>query len=261
MKSSILTLCMLCICLFPIYGQNDVKTQTYAIKKSADYLYGEAAGDDETACYEIAKEKLLTKISAFIQQQSDSASVDAYMINNIKSKTKKLTYARSIRIKVVCVYVEKKDIIPLYKTEVAEVESDTLVEIPVEISVEIPILQQNSDSVMRNIIADSSSVAALSLENMDYTKREKEVLAEVLSLKTYNDIYQYLNGEKNTHYDVRFKLVKHEDAAGCFWLIFDTSQKLVAAFDKQRIVNLLDVNGEKWTYYSRHPKMWIQIIE
>lgn len=190
MKSSILALCMLCICLFPIYGQNDVKTQTYEIKKSADYLYGEAAGDDETACYEIAKEKLLAKVSAFIQQQSDGASVDAYMINNIKSKTKKLTYARSIRIKVVCVYVEKKDIVPLYKTEVAEVESDTLVETPVEMPVEMPVLQQNSDSVIevKNNIADSSSVAAPSLENMDYTKREKEVLAEVLSLKTYNDI-------------------------------------------------------------------------
>ena len=46
----------------PLQAQDDAKKKSIQIKKNSEYIYGEAAGEDEDVCYEIAREKLMEKI-------------------------------------------------------------------------------------------------------------------------------------------------------------------------------------------------------
>ena len=278
---------MAIVCCLSGYAQQDAYKQAIAIKKNSDYIYGEASGDDEEACYEMAREKLLTKVQNFVSNQPELSSADGFVVDNIKSKTKKLTYERSIQIKVVCVYVHKKDILPLYKsknqekeeapvivedkTEQPKVEEQKIVLVPKQ-EVEVPKARQVKDKIQQeelvSVIEDITLVEAekeVTVERvvpeLTYTSRVNEILGTVLKMTNYEDIYNYLDNEKNTRYDIRFKLVKQEFVEDCFWLIFNPSRELIAAFDKKRVTNLMDAEGKGWESYKNYPKMWIHIYE
>lgn len=104
---------------FVVAGAQEVtpKQKVLSVKKSKDYIYGEATGDNEDDCYAIAKEKLLAKVKEYIATDPELSQADGVIIDNVSHKTKKLTYERSLSIKVVCLYVSKKDILPLHKSK------------------------------------------------------------------------------------------------------------------------------------------------
>lgn len=291
MKTKLFIILVLCLCSYSVVlaqQENNVRTQANAIKKNSDYIYGEAAGDNEDVCYEMAKEKLLLKVQNFIDNQPDLSSADAVIIDNIQSKTKKLTYERSIQIKVVCVYVHKSDISPLYKSENIVIEKT--IEVPKEETdvkeeeVKVVTQQEKEEKIVieskeevvesvdelnkENSLLENSTPVVVNVSPIDnniekpliYSQRENEILTAILKMKQYKEIYDYLEKEKTTRYDVRFKLVKEADVNDCFWLIFDSKKNLVAIFDKKYSV-IKGINDKTWEYYKNYPKMWIYVYE
>ena len=282
MRNNLFILFALCLsfCYNTFAQQENVsRTQANAIKKNSDYIYGEAAGDDENICYEMAKEKLLSKVQSFVDNHPDLSAADAFIIDNIQSKTKKLTYERSIQIKVVCVYVHKSDILPLYKSEsiVVEKTMEKPIEKPILKEEEIKVISQKSTNA--NMVLESkeeaesyvdecftSDLGGVSFKNnniektLKYSQRENEIISAILKMKKYEEIYNFLEKEKNYRYDVRFRLVKEDNVENCFWLIFDSDRNLIAIFDKEYSV-IKDVNNKNWDGYKKYPKMWVYVYQ
>lgn len=296
MKNRIIIALFLCLsfCYDGVAQQDNVRTQANAIKKNSDYIYGESAGDNEEECYEMAKEKLLSKVQSFIANQSELSTADAVIVDNIQSKTKKLTYERSIQIKVVCVYVHKSDILPMYKSKTnvlvkanvkpaektiekeeeanvvyqQEEVKNVVLESKEEV-IELELVEEKIKDNKNNTVQEKTNPqikTEFSVDNsniekpLTYSKRENEIISAILKMKQYNEIFDFLEKEKNTRYDIRFKLVKEIDVEDCFWLVFNPDRKLIAVFDKEHSV-IQGSKDKRWDSYKNYPKMWIYVYE
>lgn len=114
-SSSILFCLALFTCQIHAQTADDLKRQMNNIKKNTDFIYGQAAGEDEDVTYNIAYEMFLQKVRSYIQTDSVLKDAEAVLLPTIKSKVKKISFERHINSKVVCLYVNKKDLQPLYK--------------------------------------------------------------------------------------------------------------------------------------------------
>lgn len=277
--TTLITIILMLAVSAPLQAQDDAKKKSIQIKKNSEYIYGEAAGEDEDVCYEIAREKLMEKIKKHLQENGGETNIDAFIIENLQSKTHKLTYERTLQIKVVCLYVHKNDIIPIYSVDEKK-ETDTTVKIietadtakrtkestaeekKEEPLKETPIEIIAEENPVNPVKAETNIETAkkIKTDNPTYTAREKEILDNILGMSNYKEIQQYLDKEKNTSYDIKYRLVKKDDVKDCFWLIFNASQELIAAFDKE-LKNIMSTETKTWEDYAKYPKMWIIIYK
>lgn len=115
---------------------DEAKVQALKVKKNVDYIYGEASGDSEEGLYEAAHDVLVNRIQNFVATQNDMGEADGFLVENIQKKCKRISYTRNLKTYVVCLYVKKSDIQPLYRNKNSETDvepetEDTADEVPV----------------------------------------------------------------------------------------------------------------------------------
>ena len=107
MKAKIIFLLAYFLGVFACYSNaqsvDELKKQVNTIKKSSDYIYGQAAGEDETVTYKIAYETFLQKVKTYIQNNPALKDAEAVLLPTINSKVKKISFERYINSKVVSV--------------------------------------------------------------------------------------------------------------------------------------------------------------
>ena len=259
---------------------DDGRTEMLRVKKDSQYIYGEGTGETEEQCYEIAWDKLLTKIKDYIASQLELGDADGFLLNNVKQKTKTVSYNRTINIKVMCIYVKKSDITPLYQTGSLNrpvVVADTS---STHITIEIREQEQAQDTVQVSTqiqerqaheIPTVEQTQPVQIEaspnaSADLTKyctaKEISLIQALLQIKTYDQVKLVLQNRKSESSDVVYRLVKNiPNVSDCYWIVFDNARMVVAVLDKSGSINLLNGSADSIDNYSSSPKLWLQVIE
>lgn len=282
MKKALLILLSIIVC-FPSVAQNtdENKSKVLSIKKSKEYIYGEGTGENEDDCYAIAKEKLMDKVKTYIANDPELSKADGVVIDNVKNKTKKLTYERTLSIKVVCLYVKKSDIIPIYNSSTnsdnADSGTSTTEKVPT-ISIIPPKTakkdkekkkeekeEKKTESAEQVMIQNPSTVTTLETIvelKGNYTNSERNLLEKLIVLKKYNEVKNFLSAYKENSRNILYRLEKSGFAMReCYWVVFDKNQNVIAILNKDKNVNILTNSSVSSSTYNNYPKYWIQIYE
>ena len=90
--------------------------QVNSIKRNrTEYIFGESTGSTEEEAYELANEKFMSNLQNYIESMPELKDAFAVMMPTINKSIKKISFDRRVNVKVVCLYINKADIKPLYK--------------------------------------------------------------------------------------------------------------------------------------------------
>jgi hypothetical protein len=285
MKTKLIFMFVLLICPCSFQAQNqDSQKEVIAIKKdSKKYIYGEGTGQNEEDAYAIAKERLLFNVKRYVASDSELSTANGIVLDKIQSKTKKLTYENDFSFKVVCLYINKNDIIPLFvsNSNIKENEksnddeqnkianNDNQEKVDKNSTHEKMHVLSNSKKEKQKILKSSvepltDSDNSYNIKDTEYTKnmteREKVIIGNVSKLKSYSEIKEYLSFQKSNNNDIQFGLVRMALMRNhCYWLILTTDKKLIAIIDPNISINLLDKTKVEISDYKDNPKLWLQI--
>lgn len=267
---------MLIVCPYFCHAQNqENQREVLVIKKdSKKYVYGEGTGQNEKDAYNIAKERLLFNVKRFVASNPNLNAANGIVLDKIQSKTKKLTYEGDFSFKVVCLYIKKDDIVPLFLNI-----NGNMVDTEGQVEVKIGCAGKKSGEIIQNIPLSSSqsqkedtifesSDGNLSLADatdssgirQKMNKREKEIMNKISKMKTYFEIKEYLLSQKSNNHDIQFGLVQMALMRNhCYWLILTRDKKLIAIIDPNISINMLDNTKVVLSDYKNNPKIWLQI--
>ena len=255
---------------------DELKKQVNTIKKSSDYIYGQAAGEDETVTYKIAYETFLQKVKTYIQNNPALKDAEAVLLPTINSKVKKISFERYINSKVVCLYINKKDIVPLYKDNIIAV-NDKEFSNSLQITKDTVFTEKVSFAEKSNSIkADLNSNQGVEISDVSEEKIESLVskveyaisitdektsllLTDISNAGNFDAINGILQQRKTEHHDIMFKPTMDFNINNAFWAIFDRTKKLIALLDKEKRTDLLTNTPIDISTYKDKPKIWIQI--
>lgn len=280
MKAKIIFLLAYFLGVFACYSNaqsvDELKKQVNTIKKSSDYIYGQAAGEDETVTYKIAYETFLQKVKTYIQNNPALKDAEAVLLPTINSKVKKISFERYINSKVVCLYINKKDIVPLYKDNIIAV-NDKEFSNSLQITKDTVFTEKVSFAEKSNSIkADLNSNQGVEISDVSEEKIESLVskveyaisitdektsllLTDISNAGNFDAINGILQQRKTEHHDIMFKPTMDFNINNAFWAIFDRTKKLIALLDKEKRTDLLTNTPIDISTYKDKPKIWIQI--
>lgn len=269
------------ICQLNAQDVDDLKKQMNNIKRSSEYIYGQAAGENEETCYDIAYESFIQKFKEYIQNDSILKDAEAVIMPTLKSKVKKISFERYIDSKVVCLYVSKKDIMPLYKKDIVpihDVKPDTLPQrdnaiIVSEMTTKNTLcLSANSiDSIATIEIPDQKVINFQNSETYSEdpvfseikivvtNDKASSLLSEIANAKNYDAIKKVLELRKSSEHDVMFKPTMDFYAPNAYWAIFDKTKRLIALLNKEKEIDLISSRKIDFNTFADKPKIWIQI--
>lgn len=280
MKAKIIFLLAYFLGVFACYSNaqsvDELKKQVNTIKKSSDYIYGQAAGEDETVTYKIAYETFLQKVKTYIQNNPALKDAEAVLLPTINSKVKKISFERYINSKVVCLYINKKDIVPLYKDNIIAVNdkefSNSLQITKDTVFTEKVSFAEKSNSIKADLnsnqgveISDVSEEKIESLvSKVEYAisitdEKTSQLLTDISNAGNFDAINGILQQRKTEHHDIMFKPTMDFNINNAFWAIFDRTKKLIALLDKEKRTDLLTNTPIDISTYKDKPKIWIQI--
>lgn len=280
MKEKIIFLLAHFLGVFACYSNaqsvDELKKQVNTIKKSSDYIYGQAAGEDETVTYKIAYETFLQKVKTYIQNNPALKDAEAVLLPTINSKVKKISFERYINSKVVCLYINKKDIVPLYKDNIIAVNdkefSNSLQITKDTVFTEKVSFAEKSNSIKADLnsnqgveISDVSEEKIESLvSKVEYAisiidEKTSQLLTDISNAGNFDAINGILQQRKTEHHDIMFKPTMDFNINNAFWAIFDRTKKLIALLDKEKRTDLLTNTPIDISTYKDKPKIWIQI--
>lgn len=267
MRNAIVILMSVFICLTSeAQDANEDKSKVLTIKKSKEYIYGEGTGENEEDCYAIAKEKLMDKVKAYIAKDPELSKADGVVIENVKNKTKKLTYERTLRIKVVCLYVKKSDIYPIYRSDSLTDSEKQLQDDRDTQTISIISTKKNEEeetSQTETVDTETTSNPPITKEIIgNYSETEHDLLQKLIPLKKFQEVKSLLAAYKESNRNILYRLEKSGfNMRECFWVVFDKEQNVVALLDKEKTFNILNNSSVSPDTYYNNPKYWIQIYE
>ena len=280
MKAKIIFLLAHFLGVFACYSNaqsvDELKKQVNTIKKSSDYIYGQAAGEDETVTYKIAYETFLQKVKTYIQNNPALKDAEAVLLPTINSKVKKISFERYINSKVVCLYINKKDIVPLYKDNIIavndkefsnslQITNDTVFTEKVSFAEKSNSIKADLNSNQGVEISDVSEEKIESLvSKVEYAisitdEKTSLLLTDISNAGNFDAINGILQQRKTEHHDIMFKPTMDFNINNAFWAIFDRTKKLIALLDKEKRTDLLTNTPIDISTYKDKPKIWIQI--
>ena len=280
MKEKIIFLLAHFLGVFACYSNaqsvDELKKQVNTIKKSSDYIYGQAAGEDETVTYKIAYETFLQKVKTYIQNNPALKDAEAVLLPTINSKVKKISFERYINSKVVCLYINKKDIVPLYKDNIIavndkefsnslQITNDTVFTEKVSFAEKSNSIKADLNSNQGVEISDVSEEKIESLvSKVEYAisitdEKTSLLLTDISNAGNFDAINGILQQRKTEHHDIMFKPTMDFNINNAFWAIFDRTKKLIALLDKEKRTDLLTNTPIDISTYKDKPKIWIQI--
>ena len=282
------------------FAQDDIKKEVNNIKKNSEYIWGEASGEDEEMGYELAHDKFITKLKAYIASNPELSKAEGVILPKIEQSEQKLVFNRTLEITVVCVYIKKDDLIPLYRqnskdddlTILAPKESkinektkplidqqtkggDIPTEKVFQLVNERTIKQESQEVVTQDLIVSKpekkEAVPAIStpvqqnnpqnLFSTNVGNKAKTILADLSSQGNYNNNIKYLNDRKTAEHDIMFKGYKTFTNNEGYWLIYDKNRNLVAILDSAKQTDLLSNMKVSAIDYANSPKVWLYIYE
>lgn len=285
MRHALALFLLLCFAPFtrPVCAQtvDELKRQVNSIKKSSDFIYGQAAGEDEQVAYDIAYELFQQKVKAYVQADSVLKNAEAVLLPTIKSRVKKISFERHINSRVVCLYVSKKDIQPLYKENIIPIAPpapDTLA-LPKEAVDTIaskPAPAADSLALPKELPDTAARMPAQRVEEKDALPAERQsepadtvivvkdakasaLLTEVARAGVFDEIKRLLEKRKQSAHDIMFGATMRFAVQNAYWAVFDKNKTLIALLDPQRRTDLLTDSAVSASAYAAAPKIWIQI--
>jgi hypothetical protein len=216
----------------------------------------------------------LFNVKRFVASNPNLSAANGIVLDKIQSKTKKLTYEGDFSFKVVCLYIKKDDILPLFLNKNGRmVNTEGQAEVKIgceeknagEIIQNIPLstsLSQKKDSISestdRNLSIEDETDSSGITQKMN--TREMEIMNKISKMKTYFEIKEYLLSRKSNNNDIQFGLVQMALMKNhCYWLILTRDKKLIAIIDPNISVNMLNNMKVALSDYKNNPKIWLQI--
>lgn len=269
------------VCQLNAQDVDDLKKQMNNIKRSSEFIYGQAAGENEETCYEIAYESFMQKFKEYIQNDSILKDAEAVIMPSLKSKVKKISFERYIDSKVVCLYVSKKDIMPLYKKDIVsihDIKTDTLQQrnnttIVLEMTATdtLCISSNPIDSITTVVTSEhevvnspnretnSESLSFIGTKIVVTDEKAFSLLNEIANAKNFDAIKKILEQRKSSEHDVMFKPTMNFSAQNAYWAIFDKTKMLIALLNKEKTIDLISNHNVDYSMFADKPKIWIQI--
>lgn len=169
------------------------KEEANNIKKNEEILYGEAVGGTIEEAYDAAFQDLMATINDYRVDNPNMISADGVLIQNIKSKAKKIVYMKNVKTQAVCVYVNIKDISPLYATSDASFKGNNTIIIlneedkqvkEKEDSPPITSTEKPSDIIPETNKAKSSTQKSITIEQEKKKEIETNTSQDSVGLET-----------------------------------------------------------------------------
>ena len=177
---------------------------------------------------------------------------------------------------MVCLYINKKDIVPLYKDNIIAVNdkefSNSLQITKDTVFTEKVSFAEKSNSIKADLnsnqgveISDVSEEKIESLvSKVEYAisitdEKTSQLLTDISNAGNFDAINGILQQRKTEHHDIMFKPTMDFNINNAFWAIFDRTKKLIALLDKEKRTDLLTNTPIDISTYKDKPKIWIQI--
>lgn len=224
-----------------LFAQTDdekQKAEINKIKKSKNYIYGEATLKDKDEALDLAKEILLRNINDWVESEKKMKQSEMVVVREIIENSENISLLRGNMFRAF-VYVQKKNILPVDDIDKSVVLSRSKTDEEQTIAVnEIKKIEQPNQ-----ISDDKNSV----LDQIIWINRSDDVLP----------LFQQLKAEQKLVYG---KLSTMPSAESCYMLIYNKAGEVVSVLDKGHNKNLRTLENDDPKNYSGCGALWFQTI-
>lgn len=235
------------------------KNEVIKIKKDTMYLYGEGVAETDSVSEKLAEQRFSENLSQYIKSIPSLASADVVAIPPIKKVTKKISFDRTAKRKVVFLYVKKSEILPVLTGEKSYVVDTTQPEVtekpkprvkttekPKEIATTKPKVSVSIDKevsvgvkpkfTVTESPKETATIPSQELSYKDMTIKESGILQEILDLQYFDKIREYIILRKSTKHDILFRATNDFNAISDpgYWMVFNKEKELIAIVGKDK---------------------------
>lgn len=219
-----------------------LKSEVNKIKKDATFIYGEGVAETEDVCEKLAESELKDNLLQYIKSTPELDTAEAVIMPPIKKIMKRIKFDRTILRKVVFLYVQKSEIIPLL------------------------IGKQKGKDVIREEkkVSDSVVVKSPSPKELDcqgLSIKDVNILKDIISRQTFEDIREYLIVRKSTNHDLQYRGTNSFSSVSepGYWIVFNSNRMIVAILGKDAKTVLYNKDSNKYKDFSSNGKIWLSI--
>lgn len=255
--------------LWPVYLFAQVeyaeeKTQVNAIKKDANYLYGEGIGNSIEDALLSAKDFLTSDIKRYLQEEVPSVDASSVSISQLVENASKIQFKRGTMDRIF-LYIKKTDILnpPSPNASVAEEEITTnQKEIIAEPEVEVEAAKA-PEVIQAPVIAKVEETPAIKqMAKPAIETQESPILNRLLSSPNMETLINELKAAKEEH-KVMWGEVKSNNINPSWYIVSFSGNEIKAFMDKgtNKRINLLTREEVSLTDYNNDRKVWFIIFE
>lgn len=251
------------------------KKEVIEIKKDSLYLYGEGVADTDSVCEKLAEQRFMENLAQYVKSNPALASADVVTMPPIKKIMKRITFDRSVKRKVVFLYVKKSEIIPVLTGKMPEEPVATSLKKTNKPSFSVnttggtratvTMQQQETTTEQPNNQSTTPKIATTStphgLNYQGLTIKEAEMLQEIVDRQTFECIKDYIVLRKSTKHDILFKATNDFNTISDsgYWIVFNKDRQLIAIVGKDKQTNLYNKEGVSLDDISTKAKIWLSI--
>jgi len=261
-KLSILIVLLLPAYLFAQVEYAEEKTQVNAIKKDANYLYGEGIGDSVEDAILSAKDFLTSDIKRYIQEEIPLVDASSISIPQLVENASKIQFKRGTMDRIF-LYMKKTDILnipsspktPAAGKETITEKKEIIAEPEVE-TVRAPEAIKTPEVTKAEETPEVANVAMPVIETL-----ASPMLNELLSSPDMETLISTLKAAKDEH-KVMWGEVKLNDMNPSWYIVPFSGNEIKAFLDKgeQERINLLTTEKVSLQDYSNNRKVWFIIF-
>lgn len=224
------------------------KAEINKIKKSKNYIYGEATLEDKDEALQLAKELLVKHIDEWVASEKKMKSSEVVVVRDIIENSESINLMRGNMYRAF-VYAQKKNILPVEDTDTSVILSRSTD-------------NEHESALVVNDIAKVDLVKQNSEETAQYRADDtsQNILTSILTITKWEDVGPYFQDLKAKRKIVYGKYNAKIAADSCYLLIYNRDGDVAAVLDKGHQVNLKSLEEDNIKNYSGHGAIWFQLF-
>lgn len=227
------------------------KAEINKIKKSKNYIYGEATLEDEAEAMKLAKELLINNINEWVASEKKMKQSEAVVIRDIVENSEGINLMRGNMYRAF-VYVQKKNILPVTDTEASVILSRST-----DNEQEATIVVNDIAKVEAKTEIESDVIGLVGHAD----DSAEDILKNILAITDWNDVGPYFQELKALNRIVYGKYSTMTSPDDCYLLIYNRDGKVVAILDKGHKKNMKTLEEDSLNNYSGNGAIWFQLFQ
>ncbi|PXV65012.1 hypothetical protein CLV62_10810 [Dysgonomonas alginatilytica] len=235
--------------LFAQTNTDKQKEEINKIKKSKNYIYGEATLPNQEEALKLAKEILVNNINEWVSGEKKIKQSQALVIRDIIENSENISLVRGNMYRAF-VYVQKKNILPVEDTD-----NSVIISRPVSTDADQALIVQGIHKTEPKRIETTDLPLTA-----DPDDTPQDILNKITGITQFKDAAPYFQELKNARKMVYGKLKTMTSPNDCYLLIYNPEGAVVAILDKGHLKNLNTRTEDSLSNYKGCGALWFQLF-